>query len=57
MSNNEIENYIATLDKGLEEAERVMLEEKALRNESIVIAEKDGTIKNVPAKEVLTECC
>lgn len=57
MSNNEIENYIATLDKGLEEAERKMLKNKASHNESVVIADKNGTIRDVPAKEILAECC
>lgn len=57
MSNNEIENYIATLDKGLEEAEREMLKNKASHNESVVIADKNGTIRDVPAKEILAECC
>ncbi len=53
MSDSEIEAYIATLDKGLAEAEEAMLKEKALRNENLVIADEDGNISYVPAKEIL----
>jgi hypothetical protein len=53
MSNSEIESYIATLDKGLAEAEEAMLREKALHNENLVIADEDGNISYVSAKEIL----
>lgn len=55
MSDNEIESYISQLDKALQEAERAMLQDKALHGASVVIAGSDGIIKEVPAKDILTE--
>ncbi|MCD0488533.1 hypothetical protein LPB86_09840 [Pedobacter sp. MC2016-14] len=38
---------------GLNIALRKMTEEAALNNESLVIGDKDGNVKSVPAKELL----
>lgn len=55
MSNKEIEDFVKTVDEGLKEAERVMLEEKALHDEDVIVADKDGNIISIPAKKVLAE--
>ena len=41
------------LDKGLKLAQRRMLEEKALRNETVVVSNAEGKIEYISAKEVL----
>jgi hypothetical protein len=38
---------------GLRKALRKLVESSAANNESLVIADKDGNIKTVPAKELL----
>ena len=38
---------------GLRKALRKLVENSAANNESLVIADKDGNIKTVPAKELL----
>lgn len=39
--------------RGLEVAEREMLEEKARRGENVIVADKDGNIRSVPASQYL----
>ena len=53
MSDKEIKDLTAKLDKGLELTYRRMLEEKALHNETIVVSNSEGKIEYIPAKEVL----
>jgi len=46
---------MAKLDAGLKLAEKRMLQEKALRNETVVMySEKEG-IQYIPAKQVISE--
>lgn len=52
MSNKEIKEFSEKL-KGLEIAERRMLEEKALRNEDIVVSSDGKEIRYIPARLVL----
>jgi hypothetical protein len=40
---------------GLRKALRRLIENSAANNESLVIADKDGNIKTVPAKELLPQ--
>ena len=54
MSNKEIKEFTAKLEKGLRIAEKRMLEEKALHNETVVVSNSEGKIEYIPAKEVLT---
>ena len=54
MSNKEIKEFTAKLEKGLRIAEKRMLEEKALHDETIVVSNAEGKIEYIPAKEVLT---
>lgn len=55
MVNNKIEIKELTekVLTGLRKALRQLIESSAVNNESLVIADKDGTIKTVPAKELL----
>jgi hypothetical protein len=41
------------LKYGLEVAERRMLEEKALRNEDIIVSSDGKTIERIPARQLL----
>lgn len=53
MSNKEIESYLKILDEGLVEAEKIMLQEKASRGETVVNSNEDGTIVYIPAKDII----
>ena len=53
MSDKEIKDFTAKLEKGLRIAEKRMLEEKALHNETVVVSNAEGKIEYIPAKEVL----
>ena len=53
MSDKEYKELDQKLDKGLKLAQRRMLEEKALRNETVVVSNAEGKIEYISAKEVL----
>jgi hypothetical protein len=53
MSNKEIQDFTSKLEAGLQIAEKRMLEEKALRNETIVVSNAEGKIEYLSAKDVL----
>jgi hypothetical protein len=56
MVNPDKENFSQTLDKivaGVNKAIRKMVEESALRDETVVIGGKDGQARHVPARELL----
>ncbi|MBR5699112.1 MAG: ribosome recycling factor [Prevotella sp.] len=55
MSNSEIKKLTIQLEKGLLLAEKRMLQEKALHDQTIVVMGDDNTIKYIPAKEVIAE--
>ena len=55
MSNKEVKNFTRKLETGLRLAERRMLEEKALRNETIVVSPAEGGFQYIPAKEALAQ--
>ena len=42
-------------DEGLELAEKRMLQEKALRGESVVICDSNNQIKRIPARQIIAE--
>ncbi|MBQ7989279.1 MAG: hypothetical protein IJ692_06785 [Alloprevotella sp.] len=42
-------------DEGLELAEKRMLQEKALRGESVVICDSNNHIKRIPAQQIIAE--
>jgi hypothetical protein len=55
MSNKEVHELSEKLKYGLELAEKRMLQEKALRGESVVVCDKDNNIRRIPAKQVIAE--
>lgn len=55
MSNKEFTDFSAELKRGLEIAEKRMLEEKALRGEDIIVSSDGKTIERIPAKQIITQ--
>lgn len=55
MSNKEIQEFNEKLRQGLEIAEKRMLQEKALKNEDVVVCGEDNVIRHIPAKQVIAE--
>ena len=55
MSNKEIQEFNEKLRHGLESAEKRMLQEKALKNEDVVVCGEDNVIRHIPAKQVIAE--
>jgi len=53
MSNTEHNQLIEKITRGLEIAEREMLEEKARNNEDVIICGDDKVIRHIPAKNFL----
>ena len=53
MSEKDFNLYVEALDKGLLEAERNMLHEKAARGESCVYQDNNGHIYRIAAKDVI----
>ena len=53
MTDKEFQDLTDKLEKGLRLAERRMLEEKALHNETVVVSNAEGKIEYIPAKDVL----
>ena len=55
MSNKEIQEFNEKLRRGLEIAEKKMLQEKALRGQDVVVCGNDQIIRRIPAKQVIEE--
>lgn len=55
MSNKEYLDISQKIDKGLELAEKRMLQEKALRGEFVVVCDKNNNIRRIPAQQVIAE--
>jgi len=53
MSSTEHNQLIEKITRGLEIAEREMLEEKARNNEDVIICGDDKVIRHIPAKNFL----
>ena len=49
MSNKEHQEFIEKLRRGLDLAEKRMLQEKALRNQDVVVCGADQVIRRIPA--------
>jgi hypothetical protein len=48
-------NLASKIVEGVDKAVRKLVETSAAKNESLVISDKDGNIKKVPAKELLKD--
>ena len=55
MSDKEYKELSRKIDKGLELAEKRMLQEKALRGENVVVCDKNNNIRLIPAQQVIAE--
>lgn len=55
MSDKEYKDLSKKIDSGLLLAEKRMLQEKALRGESVVICDKNNNIQRIPAQQVIAE--
>lgn len=55
MSEKEVNNFISKLNFGLKLAEKRMLEEKASRDESVIIYTEKGGIQHIPAKKIIAD--
>jgi hypothetical protein len=55
MTNKEIQEFNEKLRRGLEIAEKRMLQEKALRGQDVVVCGSDQIIRHIPAKQVIAE--
>lgn len=55
MSEKEIMELQDKIDEGLLLAEKRMLQEKALHDESVIVQNSDGVIQHIPAKQVIAE--
>lgn len=53
MSSAEHNQMVETITRGLEIAEREMLEEKARNNEDVIVCGDDDVIRHIPAKNFL----
>ncbi len=53
MSNNEHKQMIEKIERGLEIAEREMLEEKAKNDEDVIVCGDDDVIRHIPARNFL----
>ena len=53
MSDKDILEFSQKLKRGLDLAERRMLEEKALHGQDIIVCNDDGIIQHIPAKKAL----
>ena len=55
MSDKEYKELSKKIDNGLLLAEKRMLQEKALRGESVVVCDRNNNIRRIPAKQVIAE--
>lgn len=55
MSNKEIQEFNEKLRRGLDIAEKRMLQEKALRGQDVVVCGPDLIIRRIPARQVIAE--
>lgn len=55
MSDKDVKEFIEIIDAGLKLAEKRMIQEKALRNEAVVVYSKDKGIQHIPAKEIIAK--
>lgn len=53
MSNKEIEAYLKTIEEGFIESERILLKEKAAKNEPVINCDENGNIVRIPAKDII----
>ena len=55
MSDLELDDFLQKIESGLQESRKQLLNEYALRNDSLVIGDDNGNVMEVPAKEILAK--
>ena len=55
MSDKEVKDFMARLDMGLKLAEKRMLQEKALRGETVVVYTEEEGIQYIPAQQLIAD--
>lgn len=55
MSDKEVKELMEKLDAGLKLAEKRMLQEKALRGESVIVYTEGKGIEHIPASQVIAD--
>lgn len=55
MSEREVEEFLQKVEQGLLESQQIMLKEKALHDECVVVSDGHGGVLHVPAAEVLRQ--
>lgn len=55
MSNKEMKEFSEKIKRGLEIAEKRMLEEKALRGQDVIVCDANNNIQRIPAEEVISK--
>lgn len=55
MSEKEVKEFVEKLDAGLKLAEKRMLQEKAARNENVVVYTEGAGIQYIPARQVIAD--
>ena len=53
MSSKELKDFTEKLNRGLEIAEKRMLEEKAMRGQDVIVCDANNNIRRIPASHVI----
>lgn len=53
MNDIELDDFLKKIETGLQESRKQLLNEYALRNDSLVVGDDNGNVLEVPAKEIL----
>lgn len=53
MNDIELDDFLKKIESGLQESRKQLLNEYALRNDSLVVGDDNGNVLEVPAKEIL----
>lgn len=55
MNDEELEEYLSKIQDGLKESRKLLLQEYALHDDSIVVGDDQGNVHDIPAREVLAQ--
>lgn len=55
MNDIELDDSLKKIETGLQESRKQLLNEYALRNDSLVVGDDNGNVLEVPAKEILSK--
>lgn len=55
MNDIELDDFLKKIETGLQESRKQLLNEYALRNDSLVVGDDNGNVLEVRAKEILSK--